>query len=216
MSTKLNAVDHAIIVNAIMQNIFLLMKKANTTYVNRRQRQLSGIDILTVATHVETIDPGIRQKIQQVLQIYAEANKGKVPRKPVIVNQITELLESCDNLQEMVDKLQNLKGSLKSKDTGKVRIIDYAIQIILTGASNIYDTNNNFYLYADTLKSEHTDKKGSKGKFWDAVKRVIKRDVGGGARFGAMGILLGKWDIVISTAVVDSCDQIVKECNEKV
>ena len=134
----LNAItvhDHTLVVKAVIENYDQLSK--------RLPPNPSFYDIVSQALSLNQIDPHTKNIMKEVLEYYPQVNEkiksmNKEHRR--IIGEISDRLNYCTNINNVIDTLQSIINTKTYKDYPEVTTaIKLAISIAKDGASTIYN-----------------------------------------------------------------------------
>ena len=197
------AEDHTRILQAVMDNMMLILPHINLRDIIIKNRKPSGAEVLKAASLVRSIDRTIRRDMLQIAEILPEIEQAvrKLPESELAV--IKEFDRAVDKAESIEDILLVIRDAHMKcgKEQQYLRMgLDTAARFVWNGIDTIYSPNHEFYRLVSRVGATadplpELDPVIFEESWWDKVKSVASAIGGALKSFGSYAKDVGVEDV---------------------
>lgn len=173
--------DHTRILQAVMDNIMLILPNINLRDFIIKRSKPSGAEVLKAASFVRSIDRTIRRDMLQIAEMLPEIEQAfrKLPKSELVaIKEFDRILDKTESIEDILLVIREARMKC-SKEQQSLRIgLDTAAGFIWNGINTIYSPNHEFYRLiirfeatADPLPE--SDPIIMEESWWDSVKSAV-------------------------------------------
>jgi hypothetical protein len=178
--------DHTLIMRAVMEHPFTLVRYLPAKYKGKTGGRPSGQEVLHAALQVEQIDDYIKDRIRAVLDLWPKIEEAQAALPESVKAAVDGLRQQLANktVEEQRRVLRDPGLRSRHREDGLADGMDVAARILEDGRDSIYSPDFSFYKLLE-------EGKGSRAAARDALSDIGSADTIGGTVGGAAGTVFG-------------------------